>query len=212
MNDYGAHSAANFRANAASTSTVRPDLRERAARLLMVAAPLAQLELEDALIVIDAMEPAFVRAGLILMEQDEANDTDYMALVLEGEVRAESGTGVTGEEIVVSVIGPGSLIGEMGLLDGAPRSATCTALTDLKLATLSREALMTLIDGHPTVSARLLLAISKGLSDRLRDSNRRLRLLMQVTRAVQLELNAAHSINMRLLVPGSAAVRPIEGA
>lgn len=193
-------------------SIVRPDLRERAARLLMLAAPLAQLELEDALIVIDAMEPAFVRAGLILMEQDEANDTDYMALVLEGEVRAESGTGVTGEEIVVSVIGPGSLIGEMGLLDGAPRSATCTALTDLKLATLSREALMSLIDSHPTVASRLLLAISKGLSDRLRDSNRRLRLLMQVTRAVQLELNAAHSINMKLLVPGDKAMaRPTEG-
>ncbi len=197
-----------------NNSVVKPDLRERAARLLMLAAPLAQLELDDALIVIDAMEPAFVRAGLILMEQDEANDTDYMALVLEGEVRAESGTGVTGEEIVVSVIGPGSLIGEMGLLDGAPRSATCTALTDLKLATLSREALMSLIDSYPTVAARLLLAISKGLSDRLRDSNRRLRLLMQVTRAVQLELNAAHSINMKLLVPAVAAAvaMPIESA
>ena len=199
-----------------NNSVVQPDLRERAARMLMLAAPLAQLELDDALIVIDAMEPAFVRSGLILMEQDEANDTDYMALVLEGEVRAESGTGVSGEEIVVSVIGPGSLIGEMGLLDGAPRSATCTALTDLKLATLSREALMALIDSYPKVAARLLLAISKGLSDRLRDSNRRLRLLMQVTRAVQLELNAAHSINMKLLVPATtvvaAASRPTEGA
>ena len=194
-------------------SVVRPDLRERAARLLVLAAPLAQLAFEDALIVIDAMEPAFVRAGLILMEQDEANDTDYMALVLEGEVRAESGTGVTGEEIVVSVIGPGSLIGEMGLLDGAPRSATCTALTDLKLATLSREALMSLIDRHPDVASRLLLAISKGLADRLRDSNRRLRLLMQVTRAVQLELNAAHSINTTLLVPAAdTSARPAEGA
>ena len=112
------------------------------------------------------------------------------------------------------MIGPGSLIGEMGLLDGAPRSATCTALTDLKLATLSREALMSLIDSYPTVAARLLLAISKGLSDRLRDSNRRLRLLMQVTRAVQLELNAAHSINMKLLVPAVAAAvaMPIESA
>jgi hypothetical protein len=110
------------------------DLRERAARLLMQAAPLAQLQFEDAVLVIDAMEPVFVRTGLIVMEQGEASETDYMALVLEGEVRAESGTGVTGEEVVVSVIGPGSLIGEMGLLDGAPRSATCTALTDLKLA------------------------------------------------------------------------------
>lgn len=175
------------------------DLRQRAARLLMLAAPLAQLQFEDALTVIDAMEPVFVRNGLIVMEQGEAFETDYMALVLEGEVRAESGTGVTGEEVVVSVIGPGSLIGEMGLLDGSPRSATCTALTDLKLATLSRAALMTLIDEHPTTAARLLLAISKGLADRLRESNRRLRTLTQVTRAVQRELNATHAVNQRLL-------------
>ncbi len=175
------------------------DLRIRAARLLMVAAPRAQLTMDDALVVIDAMEPVFVRTGLIVMEQGEAEETDYMALVLEGEARAESGTGVTGEEVVVSVIGPGSLIGEMGLIDGAPRSATCTALTDLKLATLSREALMRLIDDHPAAAARLLLAISKGLSDRLRESNRRLRMLTQVTRAVQRELNATHAINQRLL-------------
>ncbi len=175
------------------------DLRVRAARLLMQAAPLAQLQVEDAVTVIDAMEPVFVRAGLIVMEEGEAVETDYMALVLEGEVRAESGTGVTGEEVVVSVFGPGSLIGEMGLLDGAPRSATCTALTDLKLATLSRDALMTLIDQHPEAAARLLLGISKGLADRLRESNRRLRTLTQVTRAVQRELNATHAVNQRLL-------------
>jgi CRP/FNR family cyclic AMP-dependent transcriptional regulator len=180
-----------------------PDLRERAAHLLMVAAPLAQLGLDDALVVIDAMEPVFVRTGMIVMEQGEAAETDYMALVLEGEVRAESGTGVSGEGVVVSVIGPGSLIGEMGLIDGAPRSATCTALTDLKLATLSRQALMQLIDDHPATAARLLLGISKGLSDRLRESTRRLRTLTQLMRAMQRELNATHAINQRLMDDGA---------
>ncbi|AMM24406.1 cyclic nucleotide-binding domain-containing protein [Variovorax sp. PAMC 28711] len=179
------------------------DLRERAARLLMHAAPLAELQFDEALRVIDAMEPVFVRTGLIVMEEGESDDSDYMALVLEGDVRAESGTGVTGEEVVVSMIGPGSLIGEMGLIDGSPRSATCTALTDLKLATLSRGALMGLIQTHPGTAARLLLAISKGLADRLRESNRRLRTLTQVTRAVQRELNATHAINQRLLENGA---------
>ena len=56
----------------------------------------------------------------MVMEEGEAEDNDYMALVLEGEVRAESGTGIAGEEVVISVIGPGSLIGEMGVIDGAP--------------------------------------------------------------------------------------------
>ena len=46
-------------------------------------------------------------------------DNDYMALLLEGEVRAETSTG-SGRRVVISVIGPGSLIGEMGVIDGKP--------------------------------------------------------------------------------------------
>ncbi|MDB5730231.1 MAG: hypothetical protein JWQ03_126 [Variovorax sp.] len=183
-----------------SHATTLPDAQARAARLLMEAAPLARLSLADALVLIGVMQPVFVRGGTLLMEEGQTLDIDYMALLLEGEVRAESGTGTPGQDMVISLIGAGSLIGEMGVLDGAPRSATCTALTDLKLATLSREALLALIETHPSVAARLLLAISKGLSDRLRESNRRLRTLSQVSRAVQHELDAAHSVNRRLLV------------
>ena len=173
--------------------------RERAARLLMASAPVARLSLAEAQFVIDAMEPAFVIRGTVLMEEGEADETDYMALVLEGEIRAESGDAGAGGQVVMSVLGPGSLIGEMGVIDGAPRSATCTALTDLKLATLSRHALMGMIEKQPLVAARLLMAISAGLSERLRESNRRLRTLSQVTRALQRELNATHAVNQRLL-------------
>lgn len=183
----------------ADSPVATADLRAHAARLLMAAAPWAQLGADDALTLIDAMRPVFVPGGSIVMEEGDDIETDYMALVLEGEVRAESSTGVTGEEVVISIIGPGSLIGEMGVIDGAPRSATCTALTDLKLATLSRHALMGMIEKQPLVAARLLMAISAGLSERLRESNRRLRTLSQVTRALQRELNATHAVNQRLL-------------
>lgn len=180
-------------------SSAAAGLRERAARLLMAAAPLAELNVREALIVIDAMEPAFVKAGTQLMEEGATHDTDYMALVLEGEVRAESGSGILGEEVVISVLGPGSLLGEMGVLDGSPRSATCTALTDLKIAILSSAMLLALIDTHPSAAARLLLAVSTALSERLRESNRRLRALSNVSRAVQHELDATHAVNRRLL-------------
>ncbi len=175
------------------------DPRQYAARLLMVATPSAQFNLADALTIVDAMEPAFVNTGTVLMDEGQTDDADYMALVLEGEIRAESGTGVPGEDVVISVLGPGSLIGEMGALDGSPRSATCTALTDLKLAILTSAMLLALIDVHPSPAARLLLAISSALSARLRESNRRLRALSNVGRAVQLELDATHAVNRRLL-------------
>jgi CRP-like cAMP-binding protein len=175
------------------------DLRERAARLLIASAPMAQLSLADAMIIVDSMEPVFVTIGTVVMEEGETEDTGYMALVLEGELRAESGNGIVGEKLVISMIGPGSLLGDMGAIDGSPRSATCTALTDVKLAILSSAMLVALIDSHPSVAARLLLAICTGMSARLRENNRRLLALSNVSRAVQKELDATHAVNRRLL-------------
>jgi CRP/FNR family cyclic AMP-dependent transcriptional regulator len=55
------------------------------------------------------------------------------------------------------------------------------------------------------VAARLLLAISKRLSDHLREANRKLMTFTQVSRALQQELDAAHAINR----PAAGAQGPI---
>jgi len=177
----------------------RVDLREHAVFMLTQAAPMAGMTMEEAELIVDAMRPVHVVADTLLFEEGDAADTDYMALLLDGQVRAETRTGMPGEEVVISIIGPGSLIGEMGVIDGEPRSASCTSLTDVKLGVLSRGALMQLISQHPGAASRLVLAMSKGLAERLRESNRRLRTLSQVTRALQAELDAVHSVNRRLL-------------
>lgn len=91
------------------------------------------------------------------------------------------------------------LIGEMGVIDGGPRSASCTAITEVKRGVLSRTSLLTPIAEHPAAAARLMLGLSKELALRLREGNRRLRTLPQVTRALQLELDAVHAVNRRLL-------------
>lgn len=174
-------------------------LRDQAALMLMRASPVAELDLHDAGAVIDAMQPVFVEAGTVFIEEGQTDANEFMALLVEGQVRAESATGVPGEDVVISLIEAGSLIGEMGLIDGAPRSATCTALTDLKLATLSREALRGLVEVQPAVAARLLLAVAGLLGARVRENNRRLRTLSQVVKAMQRELDATHAINHRLL-------------
>jgi hypothetical protein len=66
---------------------------------------------------------------------------------------------------------------------------------------LTREALAQLIDDLPAVAARLLLAIAKRLSDHVRDANRKVLTMTQLNRALQQELDAAHSVNKRLLYP-----------
>ena len=149
--------------------------------------------------VISYMRPERIKAGEVVIREGESTRNDFMALVLDGEVTVENSVAAAHDSMVVSILGPGSLIGEMGIIDGGPRSATCTASTDLALAVLTREALARLMDTHPSVAARLLLAMSKRIADHLRETNRKLMTFAQVSKALQQELDAAHGVNKRLL-------------
>jgi CRP/FNR family transcriptional regulator, cyclic AMP receptor protein len=184
--------------------------QERAARLLIIHTALSDLSLDDARVVVGYMRPRRIKMGATLIEEGELRDTDYMVLVIDGEVSVENQAPVHDDSLVMSVMGPGSLIGEMGVLDAAPRSATCIAITDVAAAVLSRDALLRLIEDNPRVSSRLMLAISKSLADRLREANRKIKTMSGLSRALQQELDVAHRPG-RLSVKTHAAV-PIKRA
>ena len=57
-----------------------------------------------------------------------------MLLLLEGEVTVENIIVSRRTAVTVTVLGPGSLVGEMGLVDGKARLATCTATSNLRCA------------------------------------------------------------------------------
>ena len=171
----------------------------KAAALLITEDALVELSAADAREVVSYMRPERIKAGEVVIREGESTRNDFMALVLDGEVTVENSVAAAHDSMVVSILGPGSLIGEMGIIDGGPRSATCTASTDLALAVLTREALTRLMDTHPSVAARLLLAMSKRIADHLRETNRKLMTFAQVSKALQQELDAAHGVNKRLL-------------
>lgn len=171
----------------------------KAAALLITEGALVELSAADAREVVSYMRPERIKAGEVVIREGESTRSDFMALVLDGEVTVENSVAAAHDSMVVSILGPGSLIGDMGIIDGGPRSATCTASTDLALAVLTREALTRLMDTHPSVAARLLLAMSKRIADHLRETNRKLMTFAQVSKALQQELDAAHGVNKRLL-------------
>ena len=103
-----------------------------AAEMLTAPSALMQLTNEDARIVVTYMKPHKIAEGVTFIKQGDTKDTDFMLLVIDGEVTVESIVVSRTEPITVSVLGPGSLIGEMGLVDGEPRSASCTAVTTLR--------------------------------------------------------------------------------
>jgi CRP/FNR family transcriptional regulator, cyclic AMP receptor protein len=79
----------------------------------------------------------------------------------------------------LSVIRTGAVVGEMSMLDGEPRYATCTALEPVEAGVLTRAAIAHLIREHPAVGAKLLLRINQQFAQRLRNTSTQLVRLLQ---------------------------------
>ena len=72
----------------------------------------------------------------IIFNQGETGDALY--IVLQGRVRIAS-TDSFGRERVLAFYGPGEFFGDMAVLTGAPRSASATASTDVRLLQLRKD-------------------------------------------------------------------------
>jgi CRP/FNR family transcriptional regulator, cyclic AMP receptor protein len=76
-------------------------------------------------------------------------------------------TAPSNRERILSILGPGALVGELSLIDGAPRSASVTAIRKSNLAFLRREDFDAFGAAHPEVYRH----ISTLLARHLRDNN-----------------------------------------
>ena len=162
---------------------------DRAAEMLTARTALMQLSHDEARAVVAYMRPHRIPEGTTFIREGDTADTGFMLLVLDGEVTVESIVVSRTAPITVSVLGPGNLIGEMGLLDGSPRSASCTAMSDLRCAMLNREGLNQLLNDDPRTAAKLMLAISLRIANRMRESQEKLKLYAQLTQAMNEEIN-----------------------
>jgi CRP-like cAMP-binding protein len=74
---------------------------------------------------------------------------DSMMAVLTGTVRI-SVPSPEGKEIVLAILQPGELLGEIALLDGKDRTADARAMSDCSLAILERRAVLAFLEKHPS--------------------------------------------------------------
>lgn len=165
------------------------DSAELAAELLRGPAALMQLTLAEARQVVSYMLPMRIPEGNTFIRQGDRQSTDFMVLVLEGDVTVDTIVVSRTQPLVVNVLGKGSLIGEMGLLDGEPRAASCTASTPLTCAVLTRRALEELLRDDPQTTAKLMLAVSIRIAQRMRDTSDKLKRYAQLTQTMQQEIN-----------------------
>lgn len=63
-------------------------------------------------------------------------------------------------EIVLNLIGPGEVCGEIALLDGRPRTANATAVTRCTVIALDRRDFLTVLGAEPAIGVKLLEVVS----------------------------------------------------
>jgi CRP-like cAMP-binding protein len=68
------------------------------------------------------------------------------------------------------IIDAGSVAGEVGFLDGGPRSATLEAVGEVEVFALAFESFETLAARYPTLGRRILLDLARILATRLRQA------------------------------------------
>jgi CRP/FNR family cyclic AMP-dependent transcriptional regulator len=70
-----------------------------------------------------------------------------------------------GSERILAILGPGSIVGELSVIDGKPRSASVTAVRDSRLSFVSKEGFETVADRHPELYKHMLQMLAARLRD-----------------------------------------------
>ena len=103
----------------------------------------------------------------------EGEEGDYMMLVVEGSIEVlKQDTQHRMKHI--THINPGTIVGEMAVIDGEKRFATCIASEPTVLAVLTRDALVQIIDNEPKLGAKILVQLLAMMSEHLRETGGKL--------------------------------------
>jgi CRP/FNR family cyclic AMP-dependent transcriptional regulator len=101
---------------------------------------------------------------------DDASDSMY--LVHSGRIRIWT-VSAAGAEVTLNVLGPGTVFGEIGLLDGSERTAGASALDRVELHAISRGAFDNALDRDPQLARNVISFLCERLrwvSARMEDS------------------------------------------
>lgn len=173
-----------------SPSPMPPARSRLAADLLRRDFAFAELSSSEAELVASYMWDDTIDADTTFIREGDEADNDFLLLVLQGEATVETSSVGQTESSVVTVIGPGHLIGEMGLIDDEPRSATCVASTDMVVAVMTRDALRQLLNKHPAIGNKLLLTISRRMAVRLRETGRKFKAYGRLVRTMEADIES----------------------
>jgi CRP-like cAMP-binding protein len=148
-----------------------------------------------------AMKTWTAPQGAVILAKGDPSEK--LILVTEGEVEVVDG------EVVLARIGPGGVVGEVGFIDGHPRTHNVRACMPCRLWSLERKTLLDLLQEDACLFAKLTIAVAELLAIRFRSVVQDLDTIRSFTAAVaepSAEVAAFDEIQEPL--PESALARP----
>lgn len=108
--------------------------------------------------------------GTVLFREGSPGGSCYVVVRGAVDVSIEA----RGRQQLLARLAPGSIFGQVSLIDGEARSATCTVHENSMLAEIERDACLRLLDSTSGVALKLLGALNEGLILALRGADRQL--------------------------------------
>jgi CRP/FNR family transcriptional regulator, cyclic AMP receptor protein len=126
--------------------------------------------------ILDAL-PSELSRGLFAQGRAMSLDADQTLFLAgdegDGCYRVEEGllkasvAAPNGGERILAILGPGSMVGELSMIDGGPRSASVVALRDAKLCYVSKADFEAIGKSSPEIYRHVMRMLAR----RLRDTN-----------------------------------------
>jgi CRP/FNR family transcriptional regulator, cyclic AMP receptor protein len=125
--------------------------------------PLENLTMVEINIFKHSPDAVTIEAGAILFR--DGDEGDVMFAVVEGEIELlRDGT-------TFEIVGPGGILGELALIDPAPRSAAARARTQARVVSVDKKQFTFLVHEHPTFALQVMTI----MAERIRQNNASLR-------------------------------------
>jgi CRP-like cAMP-binding protein len=125
----------------------------------------------------------------------------YVAFVVEGRLEVLKKT-ITGSEIAITTVTKGHSIGDMSLIDQAPRSASIRALNKSTLAILPQSAFKIIIDKHPTIGTKILIGFARFQTENLRKTSNQLNAYTHLLSTICKQKGTTITENLEQLLAG----------
>jgi CRP-like cAMP-binding protein len=126
-------------------------------------------------------------SGIIVKEKHAANSVlfregdkgDKFYIILKGSVRISQTISGAGEE-ALTILEKGDYLGEMALIEDAPRSADAIIHEDSELLVISKQDFDELLFFEKDIAYKMLWAFVRTLSARLRETNEKMKALLHM--------------------------------